>query len=91
MPVQLDVFPARVIASPHGALVSTRIVIRDGVFTIWRQKGDGAEKIATGPTSSWSTKGSIYTVTMDDGSTWQFAKSGGCGCGSPLRRVNINE
>ena len=91
MSATLDVFPADVdidgarIQNARALVIDGRFVVvtrrqRDWFVTVNRQL-DSYERLRA---RSWS-------VTLTDGTTCTVRRGTGCGCGSPLKRLNVSE
>lgn len=58
---------------------------------VWQQQQGRTYLIHDEPVSSFERSrvaGEPHRLTLASGEQWQIVKQGGCGCGSPLRRLN---
>lgn len=98
--IRLDLFPARVrvVAADGTEVTNLRaarvIVANDGRAVIFQDAGGrradlvlsaSAEKVGR---EEGRGVGKAWLVELADGTRWEAVRGGGCGCGSPLRRMD---
>lgn len=87
--VIVDLFPAEVATDETTWRSARALITSDRVYVVTRSGPAGWELAAVlGYTSMVRGRGRSYDLTLDDGSGCQVRKGSGCGCGSPLKRLN---
>lgn len=90
---RLDVVPARV-TTPQGVLDGVRVYASGGIVAVWKAlNGQAVLDRAHGLTAAASVvegRGSRgpWTLTLADGTEWTVERGAGCGCGSPVKKMN---
>lgn len=91
MAVVLDLFPAEV-ALPGGTFRGVRAVATDTRLYVVARDGVRHQIVLDAGIADWQPKpGRVYDVQLDDGSDCQVRRGSGCGCGSPLKRLNVSQ
>ena len=88
-----DAVPADVVASDGRSWPRARVAVVDGVLGIWTERGREAvlefkaqvAEVAQSPQPRLRPS----TITLLDGTTLTVRRTGGCGCGSPLKKLSI--
>lgn len=87
----VDLYPAWV-DGPDGRVKECRLWITDGGrAVIHRRSGRTVELHADVQTDDFTVESGRKITFTVDGQGWQVIKSGGCGCGSPLKRLNVGD
>lgn len=88
-------FPALLEGLGDAPLDRVRVHAHDGRLRIWQEVGRNVEKVYDGAVTEVERDGrhrrSPFTALLADGQSITFTPSGHCGCGSPLRRMRIDE
>lgn len=93
--VLLDLIPAKV-ETPQGIFRNARVVVdgdRVRVFTTRRHASRREVELALEATGVTDVKRPQFRrqpheIVFADGSVWSAVQSGGCGCGSPLKKFD---
>lgn len=85
----LDVFPAR-LDGPGGVRTGVRVLIDGERLLAFASPAAVDLDVAVAAVDTGESHRAVWTVLDADGGTWTLSRSGGCGCGSPLRRVSAD-
>lgn len=92
--VTVDCFPARV-ESPHGVINGARVLIVDDRLLLFTRDKSDVHLTHTATVAARHQEGggrrTRHTVTDGDGNVWRFSQNGVCPCGSPFKRVGVNQ
>lgn len=84
----MDLYPVKVV-SESATWRKARIYFRDGRVRVWAVQRGKAELVLDASEADLQANGRRNHWTLAAaGQTYDVAKEGGCGCGSPLRRLN---
>lgn len=87
-----DLYPVTV--DLDGRLLrKARLFVRDGQVRIYVDENRAGVVLAAAASVVEISRhpGRRYTLTVDDGATWEVTRTGGCGCGSRLKRLTARE
>jgi hypothetical protein len=83
----LVVYPAAVTTSPTLTIDRCKLIVQDGVATVWQVVDRQITEVARlENVVGQGVSGRSTLLRAEDGTIWSVAKGNGCGCGSPLKR-----
>lgn len=86
----IDLFPARIV-TPAKTFERARLVVQAGRAYVWEEQAGGVVPLVLQSDAVLERDRSAaapYQVVTASGEVWECKKSGGCGCGSPLKRLD---
>jgi hypothetical protein len=89
-----DLYPVRLFVGGE-QLARVRVLSRDGRVKVYADTGTRVELVREGELIGWQrVNGSEWTFTVErDGGVeeWTVRRVGGCGCGSRLKRLDVDK